>query len=95
MTGLSLAVRAAHRLGLLPWLDGFEPCKQRLYDSSKQENVMALLGCLTSVHWDALQFTKRISRQLAIVGALMSWERCLVGHRAWMTVATSELTSPT
>lgn len=46
--GLAFVAQAARRLGLLEALDGFEPCKVRDHGASDQENVLALLGCLTS-----------------------------------------------
>ena len=46
--GLAFVAQAARRLGLLKALDGFEPCKVRDQGASDQENVLALLGCLTS-----------------------------------------------
>ena len=48
VAGLAYVARAAHRLGLLKLLDSFEPCKRRDRGASDQENLMALLGCLTS-----------------------------------------------
>ena len=48
VAGLAFVARAAHRLGLLKLLDGFEPCKRRDRGASDQENLMGLLGCLTS-----------------------------------------------
>ncbi len=48
VAGLAFVARAAHRLGLLKLLDGFDPCKRRDRGASDQENLMALLGCLTS-----------------------------------------------
>ena len=48
VAGLAFVARSAHRLGLLKLLDGFEPLKRRDRGASDQENLMALLGCLTS-----------------------------------------------
>ena len=48
MAGLAFVAQAAHRLGLLTALDSLAPCKQRDRGASDQENVLALLGCLTA-----------------------------------------------
>ena len=48
LAGLAFVAEAAYRLGLLAALDGFEPCKRRDRGASDQENVLALLGCLTA-----------------------------------------------
>ena len=48
MAGLAFVAQAAHRLGLLTALDSVALCQQRDRGASDQENVLALLGCLTA-----------------------------------------------